>query len=202
MQVEESAPTAPIPEERRVEQRREGGDGAINAAEARQEAEAQKKRSESEAQQREVKKEAEELERERAEAELRARQSTTTPAETENKKKEADEVVQALVALRKRYIELDPNGLATCLKTLRAYVNNLAKNPQEVKYQRINCENNAFRTRIAAFDGAVAVLTAIGFQQQEDGALAVNADFVRTKGFHLSNVLTKVDIMIGNLPTV
>merc|ERR1711948_179667 len=90
--------------------------------------------------------ESEELQHEKAEAETRQREAEVSSA----KPKEVDAFVSALVALRKRYKDTDAAGLLVCLRTLRAYVNNLCTNPQEVKYQRISCDNNAFRTRVAA----------------------------------------------------
>eukprot|EP00401_Gymnodinium_catenatum_P079938 CAMPEP_0117575262 /NCGR_PEP_ID=MMETSP0784-20121206/62105_1 /TAXON_ID=39447 /ORGANISM="" /LENGTH=329 /DNA_ID=CAMNT_0005374305 /DNA_START=33 /DNA_END=1022 /DNA_ORIENTATION=+ len=156
------------------------------------------KRLQAEIRQREAR-EAEELHRERAEAEARRLLESTQSSSSKAEEKKSDEVVSALVALRKRYIDQDPAGLLTCLKTIRTYVNNLARNPQEAKYQRINCENSAFRTRVAAFEGSLAVLTACGFQQ-EDGILAVGADFVKTKGSKLWGVLAKVDVMISQMP--
>mmetsp|Transcript_15720 Transcript_15720/g.36896 ORF Transcript_15720/g.36896 Transcript_15720/m.36896 type:complete len:371 (+) Transcript_15720:88-1200(+) len=114
------------------------------------------------------------------------------------KEKEAPQpsaAAQALMALRKKYKEQDPEGLTTCLSTIRTYLNNLAVSPHEPKFQRINCENNAFRTRVAPFEGAVDILLACGFQQ--DGtSLAVPADFAKTKGSKVWDVLAKVDVTI------
>eukprot|EP00929_Paragymnodinium_shiwhaense_P052826 TRINITY_DN26457_c0_g1_i1.p1 TRINITY_DN26457_c0_g1~~TRINITY_DN26457_c0_g1_i1.p1 ORF type:complete len:386 (+),score=96.42 TRINITY_DN26457_c0_g1_i1:104-1159(+) len=115
-------------------------------------------------------------------------------------KKSQDEVVEALVALRKRYVDSDIEGLRTCLETLKKYIQNLAKNPHEAKFQRINCDNAAFSQRIAAFEGATAVLKAVGFHEEEDGrAMAVAADFTKTKGPSLWNALSKIDVMISQV---
>lgn len=138
-----------------------------------------------------LRKEAADLQREKDEAELRRREGESSSAPP----KEADGVVQALVALRRRYKDTDPDGLAICLQTLRAYINNLARNPHEPKFQRINCDNNAFRTRIGAFEGAIAVLLACGFIE-EGGALAVEPTFTKTKGSKLWDALTKLDVIL------
>jgi len=105
-----------------------------------------------------------------------------------------DATAQALMALRRRYIESDPDGLATCLETLRTYVSNLARQPHEVKFQRINCENAAFQKRVGNFEGAIEVLTSCGFVQ-EVGCLAVGPDFVKTKGSRMWDVLRKLEVM-------
>eukprot|EP00971_Amphidinium_carterae_P054825 1080021-Amphidinium_carterae.1 len=37
------------------------------------------------------------------------------------------------MALRRKYWDADPEGLMTCLQTLRTYLNNLANSPHEQK---------------------------------------------------------------------
>eukprot|EP00931_Biecheleriopsis_adriatica_P107802 TRINITY_DN82130_c0_g1_i1.p1 TRINITY_DN82130_c0_g1~~TRINITY_DN82130_c0_g1_i1.p1 ORF type:complete len:347 (+),score=123.24 TRINITY_DN82130_c0_g1_i1:44-1084(+) len=112
----------------------------------------------------------------------------------------AASAAEALRALRKRYREADPAALATCLRTLSAYIGNLAKNPQEPKFQRINCENAAFRTRVGNLEGAIAVLEACGFKSQ-DGVLEVDAEFARSRACkdRLWDAQAKLDVMIGDL---
>jgi hypothetical protein len=66
------------------------------------------------------------------------------------------------------------------LKTLGTYIRNLANNPHEQKYQRINTENAAFQKRVAVFEGSLAVLTACGFTEV-GAALVVDSDFLKTK---------------------
>lgn len=139
-------------------------------------------------------KEAEDLQREKNEAEARRREAESASLP----QKEVNAVVQALVALRKRYKDSDPDGLTICIQTLRAYINNLARNPHEAKYQRISCENNAFRTRIAAFEGASAVLLACGFIETS-GAMVMGSDFMKTKGSRLWDALTKLDVMLDQV---
>eukprot|EP00913_Durusdinium_trenchii_P029245 g27413.t1 len=78
-------------------------------------------------------------------------------------------------------------------QTLRAYISNLAKHPQEPKYQSINCENNNFRSKVASVEGAIAVLEACGFVA--DGTkLLVDAEFLKTKGRKLWDALSKASI--------
>merc|ERR1740123_919907 len=105
--------------------------------------------------------ESQELQREREAAEERQRQEVAEAAP-----KGANDLVQAMVALRKRYKDENAAGLLTCMQTLRIYINNLARNPHESKFQRINCNNNGFRTKVAAFEGATDVLLACGFKEE------------------------------------
>jgi len=138
-------------------------------------------------------KEAEDTRREREEAAARSLEAQKQAQVTVEKPSE--ELVQALRALRKKYKDEDPKGLVTCLQTLRTYINNLARNPHEQKFQRINADNNAFRTRVAAFDGAVPVLKACGFTE-EDGAFIMSQAALKTRGLPLFDALAKVDIML------
>mmetsp|Transcript_12797 Transcript_12797/g.22657 ORF Transcript_12797/g.22657 Transcript_12797/m.22657 type:complete len:623 (+) Transcript_12797:62-1930(+) len=134
--------------------------------------------------------EAEELRREKEEAEKR-KQEAEAPALA----KDADPVVVALQALRRLHQQRDPGALATCLQVLQAYIGNLAKNPQEPKFQSINCENANFRSKVAALEGSIAVLEACGFVAQGT-TLVVSQDFIKTKGPKLWDALNKVDVML------
>lgn len=186
-------------EEARKRQRQEEERRQREEAKSEAEAKARKQEADLQAKRREEK-EQEDLLREKAEAEARAREAEMPPlAKQQSSAKDADEVVQALVTLRKQYKDSDPAGLATCLQTLRKYIDNLARNPTEVKFQRINCENNVFQTRVAAFDGALAVLRAVGFKDGDSSQLAVRPDFAQTKGSSLWDVLTKIDVMLDSL---
>ena len=134
-------------------------------------------------------KEAEELRREREEAEAKRREAEACDP------RENDAVVSALQALRRLHLKRNPVELATCLQTLRAYINNLAKNPQEVKYQSIKCDNTHFCNKIASVEGAVAVLEACGFVS-DGNKLSVDPDFMKTKGPKLWEALSKVDLIL------
>jgi len=134
-------------------------------------------------------KEAEDLRREREEAEVKRKEAEA------GDQRESDGVVTALQALRRLHLKRDPSELATCLQTLRAYISNLAKYPQEVKYQSINCENSHFRNKVASVEGALAVLQACGFVA--DGSkLSVDPEFLKTKGAKLWEALSKVDLIL------
>jgi len=141
--------------------------------------------------------EAEELRREREEAEMRRREAEA-PAEEQ---REVDPVVQALQGLRRLHLKRDPAALAVCLQTLRTYISNLASNPQEPKYQRINCENAAFRAKVSALEGAVTVLEACGFEQ-EGSTLQVSSEFLKAKGPKLFDALSKVDVLLEHVKSL
>jgi len=111
---------------------------------------------------------------------------------------EKDEVVKALVALRRGYLESDPAGLTTCLQTLKTLIGNLARNPQDPKFQRVRCDTGAFRSKIAPFEGATAVLKACGFsEQEEEGAWVVDPAYIKSKGPRLFDALAKVEVMLN-----
>jgi hypothetical protein len=66
-----------------------------------------------------------------------------------------------------------------CLKILKAYIGNIVKNPDEVKYRKINMENKAYKTKVKPFLGAKSLLLCLGFSPSEDGTaleLAEDAD--------------------------
>lgn len=185
-------------EAERLQRERELRQREVEAAEAKAaaaEAEVRRQAAEEEARRREAK-EAEDLLREREEAEQRRREAEGA-AGPEEKQKEGSEVVPALMALRSRYKQ-DPEGLATCLQTLRTYINNLAKNPQEPKFQRINCENAAFKNRVGTFEGSLAVLQACGFEQ-DGSTLVVGEAYLKSKGPRLFDAVAKLDVLIDQL---
>jgi len=185
--------------ERRRSSEAEASAAAVEAERKRREAieleRTQREAAEVENRKREAR-EAEELAKERREAEERMREAERK-AQPEEKQKESSELVNALVAMRKRYKE-DPEGLATCLKTLGTYIRNLANSPQEQKYQQINTENNAFQKRVAAYEGSTAVLTACGFTKSGT-SLVTDAEFLRTKGSRLFDAVAKIDVMVSQL---
>jgi len=109
----------------------------------------------------------------------------------------AEAVSSSLVALRRLHLEVRPSELALCLRTLKAYVGNLASKPLEPKFQRIRKDNNAFSSRIACIEGATAVLKACGFEDQED-AWAVDPSYMKAKGPALFDALAKIDVLLNH----
>jgi len=128
------------------------------------------------------------LSREGDEVEVRQKAAEEEP-------REPDPVVSALQALRRSHLSRDPAALVTCLQTIHAYISNLARNPQESRFQSINCQNIHFRSRVASLDGSVAVLEACGFVPADD-RLNVDPGFIRTKGPKLWDALSKVTILL------
>eukprot|EP00405_Crypthecodinium_cohnii_P008964 CAMPEP_0206427124 /NCGR_PEP_ID=MMETSP0324_2-20121206/4835_1 /ASSEMBLY_ACC=CAM_ASM_000836 /TAXON_ID=2866 /ORGANISM="Crypthecodinium cohnii, Strain Seligo" /LENGTH=759 /DNA_ID=CAMNT_0053892307 /DNA_START=135 /DNA_END=2415 /DNA_ORIENTATION=+ len=135
--------------------------------------------------------EAQALKREREEAQARMNESEEGATAT-------NLFVQALLTLRKRYKDSDPGGLKTCLQTLRAYIKNIVDNPVEPKFHRINCENGAFKNRIASFAGAQEVLEALGFVL-EASQLMVTPSWVSTNRQRLWEALSKVNVMLDQM---
>jgi hypothetical protein len=56
-----------------------------------------------------------------------------------------------------------------CLKILKAYIGNITKNPDDVKYRKINMENKAYKTKVKPFLGAKNLLLCVGFVPTKDG---------------------------------
>ena len=54
-----------------------------------------------------------------------------------------------------------------CLKILKAYIGNVADNPDEEKFKTINMENKVFKTRVKPFIGGKQLLFAVGFSPKE-----------------------------------
>ena len=67
----------------------------------------------------------------------------------------------------------NPGVAKTCFKTLGIYLKNVLKVPAEEKFQKINMGNEAFQKRVAKVSGAVMILKAAGFEETEDGMLAM-----------------------------
>lgn len=186
---------AEIQKQEQERERKEREERRLEEEARRLEAEAKAKEQELALQEkRRQSREAEDLQREREEAEARSR--TTLVASTEKAERKAsdgDDLVHALGVLRKTYKDSDPAGLVTCLKTLEKYIDNLAQNPHEAKFQRINCENPSFQSRVAVFDGAIDVLRACGFTKE--GAQLVGTPDCASL---CRNALTKVRVMIDH----
>jgi len=103
-----------------------------------------------------------------------------------------------LDALQKKYSGADQvEGLLTCLRTLSAYLNNLATNPQDPKFQRINRGNSAFQNRIEPYPEAITFLSTVGFI--DDGGYLVMRRFVHAKPPCLGDVMQKLDTAIRSV---
>lgn len=150
-----------------------------------------------------------EFRREHEEARIDAEDS----ARAATKDKKTDDVVQALVHLKRHHGSADLPRIALCLRTLRTYIDNIARFPHDAKFQHIRCSNPAFRERVEAVAGAVAVLEACGFRRRRPPAsgaagdegdamgdvLAIDEAFLKTKGMRLWDALAKIDVVLGQV---
>jgi len=112
-----------------------------------------------------------------------------TPGVDEEAEKHAN-VLRCLQNLKK----LPPADLQAALKTLHAYISNLAKNPMDTKFHRINMENKNFSSTVARHQDAITLLKLCGFQQ-EGSFLLMDEGFMKSKGPFLWNILAKVDFL-------
>jgi len=75
------------------------------------------------------------------------------------------EAADKAIGLMKRQRIADAGGMA--LKTLIAYVKNIAETPAEEKFRSINVENKAFKSRVATVVGGTGFLKAVGFVKDD-----------------------------------
>eukprot|EP00928_Gymnodinium_smaydae_P074521 TRINITY_DN57563_c0_g1_i1.p1 TRINITY_DN57563_c0_g1~~TRINITY_DN57563_c0_g1_i1.p1 ORF type:complete len:480 (-),score=161.07 TRINITY_DN57563_c0_g1_i1:158-1597(-) len=124
------------------------------------------------------------------------------PPEEEEKEKsikeksKKDQVAFYLNKLKKTYKDSNPEGLKTCLSTLRIYIKNLQENPQELKFKKLKLENKAFQTRIQPFDGAIDLLDALGFEKKED---CLEQRTSVPDGWLCGNAIKFIDLILGQL---
>ena len=87
----------------------------------------------------------------------------------------------------------DDGGVA--LKTLLAYIKNIADNPAEEKFRSIKLDNKAYKTRIGPVVGGNGLLKAVGFvKNDEEGKWELTSD--RVDGALLSEVKRKLESAI------
>jgi len=79
-----------------------------------------------------------------------------------------DQMLYWINQLKKNHKDTNPEGLKTCLSTLRIYIKNLQDNPQEVKFKKLKLDNKAFQTRVAPFKEAFELLDVMGFDNKGD----------------------------------
>jgi hypothetical protein len=105
-----------------------------------------------------------------------------------------DPFIAGLQALRRSCT--DAAALDGALKTIRVYVKNAADNPGNKQYLTIKKTNKAFASRVAAVPNAVALLLALGWEEEEEAGepVLVLKDVNRGK---LWDALTKVDLLIS-----
>jgi hypothetical protein len=82
----------------------------------------------------------------------------------------------------------------TAMKTVRAYLKNLLKDPQDERFQSINMDNNAFKTRVKPFVGGVQILQEVGFERRdEEGEKRLVLNLETFDEEFVSDVFAKLD---------
>nr|AZL94361.1 peroxisomal biogenesis factor 14 [Nephromyces sp. MMRI] len=118
----------------------------------------------------------------------------------EKKKKPVKSKREAVAACCNKVYSLnkdvkDDASLKKCLTTLKLYIGNAYNNPNEGKFMRIKKENETFKTKVASFEGTIALLNAVGFLENEDG------DFLEITpppdGFILSCALKYIEVLLS-----
>lgn len=66
--------------------------------------------------------------------------------------------------------------LKTCLNTIRVYIENIFKNPNEEKFRKINSTNQNFCTRVKDVPGGSAMLNLAGFVEENGFFVMKNVD--------------------------
>jgi len=124
------------------------------------------------------------------------------PTEEEEKEKAIkdkplrEQLIHWLGKLKKNYKDSNPDGLKTCLNTLKIYGTNLKENPQEPKFKSLKLDNKAFQNRIAPFPEALEVLTVIGFENKGDVLVQKNSV---PDGFLIGELIKFSDLMLGQI---
>ena len=63
------------------------------------------------------------------------------------------------------YTELRAPGVAkTCLKTCSTLCKNVMKDPENEKFKKINCDNEAIQKRLSKVNGGLAIMRGVGFK--------------------------------------
>jgi len=110
-----------------------------------------------------------------------------------DKEKERDaRALKCLQALKK----LPSEQLHAVAKTLHTYISNLARNPMEEKYHRINTENKNFIATVAPHEDALELLKVCGFKG-EDGSLVMDYAFMKSKGSFLWGIVAKIEVLMN-----
>jgi len=107
----------------------------------------------------------------------------------EDKEKEA-KALRCLQTLRK----LEPKQREAVVKTLHAYISNLAKNPLDTRFHKINTENKNYMATIAPHAACLELLELCGFRRKGT-FLIMDEAYMKSKGAFLWNVLAKVDVI-------
>ena len=105
-----------------------------------------------------------------------------------------------ILAVEELKIELknvSSSNVQEVVQTLTKIMDNIMQNPEDLKYQKLRKRNGNFQKRIGCYNGAMNILKAIGFEEQ-DAKDTVNNSFT-TSTYHNNDrevcyVLTRLDI--------
>ncbi|KFH14566.1 PUB domain-containing protein [Toxoplasma gondii MAS] len=97
--------------------------------------------------------------------------------------------------LMKKYRKDQKEQLRVCFTTVRVYCLNAKDHPLEEKYLKIRKENNAFKSRVLPFEGALELLDVCGFKDTGD-FLAISG---QPDGFVLGQALKFLDVLLEQL---
>ncbi|CBZ50075.1 hypothetical protein NCLIV_005510 [Neospora caninum Liverpool] len=97
--------------------------------------------------------------------------------------------------LMKKYKKDQKEALRVCFTTVRVYCANAKDHPLEEKFLKIRKENNAFKSRVLPFEGALDLLDVCGFKDTGD-FLVING---QPDGFVLGQALKFIDVLLEQL---
>jgi hypothetical protein len=88
----------------------------------------------------------------------------------------AEEKTDAAIEVLASY-KLGGKGLE-CVRTLAKMLGNVSAHPQEAKFRRVNLHNDAFKAKVGALKGGLAVLKAAGFAvaEEDENFLVLDVD--------------------------
>ncbi|PHJ16741.1 uba ts-n domain-containing [Cystoisospora suis] len=98
--------------------------------------------------------------------------------------------------LLKKYKREQKDSLRVCFTTIRTYCLNAKEHPLEEKYLKIRKENNAFKTRVLPFEGALSLLEVCGFKDNGGEFLIIEG---QPDGFVLGQALKFIDVILQQL---
>lgn len=104
--------------------------------------------------------------------------------------------IESSIATIMRYRTAGDGGQA--LKLLLTFVKNVAENPEEKKYQSINMESKAFKSKLSAILGPLPLLKALGFEKVDgesgESKLVVQSVSIELFRFAVEK-LTQADVL-------
>eukprot|EP00736_Rhodelphis_marinus_P008739 Rmarinus@m.261 len=104
----------------------------------------------------------------------------------------AEQLHNHLVALKRDHGTEGEQVVTTAYKTMFKYISNIAKQPDNEKFRRINLSNEAFHSRVGRFPCCVEFLKAAGFEATADALVMgpPNLEHLNLAGGSLNNALT------------